>query len=100
MDIRAEPHFTLTIVISDDEAKAIIVDPDPFLAQLQDAIAPNGSYARRAAQSEPGRRGSKRANKGHRTIGTKKHCNRCDRDIAAHWFDKHMRTKHPDEANQ
>jgi hypothetical protein len=98
MDIRAEPHFTLTIVISDDEAKAIIVDPDPFLAKLQDAIAPNGDYARRAAQTDSAyRRSSKRVNKSHRgkSLAPKKHCDVCDRDIAAHWFDRHV-SKHND----
>ncbi len=88
MDIRAEAHFTLTVVMTDEEAKQIILDPDTFLSELQDAIAPNGDYAKRAAQSDAGR-------KGHRTIGTKRHCTLCDKDIATHWFDKHMRTKHP-----
>lgn len=73
MDIKAEPHFTLTITLTDDEAKAIIVDPDSFLAQLQDSIAPNGDYAKRAAQSDSAyRRGSKRAYKGHRKLAQKK----------------------------
>lgn len=95
MEIRSEPHFTLTIVLSDEEAKSIILDPDQFLSQLQDAIAPNGDYARRAAQSDgPARRGEKRANKGRRTIGVKRHCNICNRDIAPQWWNKHMMAKH------
>jgi len=102
MDIRAEPHFTITVVLTDEEVKSIILDPDEFLSQLQDVIAPNGDYSKRAAQSDPHTlRARKRAYKGHRgkSLAPKRHCDICDRDIAAHWFDRHV-AKHSLSASE
>lgn len=98
MEIRSEPHFTLTIVITDEEAKDIILDPDQFLAQIQDAIAPNGDYSKRAAQSDgPARRGAKRAYKGHysnKSSIPKIKCDQCGRMISPWKFDMHMASNH------
>jgi hypothetical protein len=92
MDIRSEPHFTLTVTLTDDEVKAIILDPDAFLSQLQDAIAPNGDWSKRSAKTDSGYVRSK--NKRHRGKSTapKQHCDLCGRDIAAKFFNRHMST--------